>query len=321
MQQIFQKVKSIKLDDISRKGEDTVMLDYRVNTFLSVCQTMNFTKTAMELHITQPAVSNHIRQIENYYNVVLFGYEGKKLYLTKQAQLLQKSLLSLRNNESYIKEQLYLLSNQKKELHFGVTLTIGEYLMAPAIKHYLSLHPTADIRMEVANTKELLHKLEEGQIDFAVIEGNFMKMDYHHFVYRKRPFIAVCSVDNPLGEGSHMLGELLASRIIVRENGSGSREILENGLLERNLNIKDFAACLEIANLNTIKELVEENLGITFLYEDAVKMELQGGKIKRIDVTDFSLSHEMCGVWKKDNLFGAYYESVLRELLEMTKNR
>ncbi len=73
------------------------MLDFRVETFLIVCQEMNFTRAARRLGITQPAVSKHIRQLEEYYDVLLFGYEGKKVYLTKEGKMLYGAMVSMHN--------------------------------------------------------------------------------------------------------------------------------------------------------------------------------------------------------------------------------
>ncbi len=291
------------------------MLDYRIETFLVVCQEMNFTKAATRLGITQPAVSNHIKQLEDYYDTLLFGYEGKKIYLTKEGKMLYEAMVSMHNNEIYLSEQIRQLKEEREEFRFGVTLTIGEFIICDALEKYIKSHPDANIHMSVANTKELISRLEEGAIDFAILEGNFQKMNYGNFTYSMEPFIPVCSPMNPLAGKSIRLTELIKERIITREEGSGTREILENALEERNIRLSDFRSVVEIANMNTIKTLVLKNCGISFMYERAVEKELEAGELVKISIKGWNIRHEMCAVWKKDNLFADYYEKLLKELL------
>lgn len=295
------------------------MLDYRVETFLVVCQEMNFTKAAKRLNITQPAVSNQIKQLEEYYDTLLFGYEGKRVYLTKEGKMLYEAMVSMHNNEIYLMEQLKQLKEEREEIRFGVTPTIGEFMISDALQNYILRHPNANILMNVANTKELIGQLEAGLIDFAILEGSFQKMNYENIQYSVETFIPVCSPFHHLAGKNVNFTDILGERIIIRENGSGIREIFENAMEERNIKISDFDSVIEIANTNAIKELVINNCGISFVYEKAVERELREGDLAKLNIRGWNIQHEMCAVWKKDNLFGDYYEKLLKELLEISR--
>ncbi len=132
------------------------MLDYRTLTFLTVCQEMNFTRAAKKLHISQPAVSQHMQYLEEYYGVKLFRFVGKSILLTDAGKLLKRSLTALHNNELYLKEQLAFLTDKKRTLHFGATLTVGEFMIARPLADFLKLHKDADVSVTVANTAQLL---------------------------------------------------------------------------------------------------------------------------------------------------------------------
>ena len=121
------------------------MLDNRILTFLTVCKEMNYTRAAEQLHITQPAVSQHIQYIEEYYGVKLFTFSGKKMSLTKEGKLLETSLTAFHNNEIYLKEQLSSMADKKKTVHFGTTLTVGEFMIARPLSRFLQRHPNADV--------------------------------------------------------------------------------------------------------------------------------------------------------------------------------
>jgi DNA-binding transcriptional LysR family regulator len=292
------------------------MIDFRIDTFLAVCKFMNFTKAAEVLNITQPAVSQHIHYLEDFYGVKLFGYEGKKLYLTNAGDILYQSAITMKHDDLYLKEIINDSNKRKNRLIFGATLTIGEFVMAGPIKTYLSLYPDAEVQMIVGNTSELLERLRIGEIDFALVEGNFAKNEYDYLLYSQERYIAVCGKNYIFQREPEKLTDLLPERIIIRESGSGSREILERNLEYRNLEIKDFRYTVEIGGINAIKALVEAGLGITFLYEAAVKKELERGIIREINLKDFQVSHDFAFIWNKGSIFSKNY----LEIFEILKN-
>ena len=291
-------------------------MDYRLDTFLAVCKNMNFTKTAEMLNITQPAVSQHIHYLENFYGVKLFSYEGKKLYLTNAGDILYQSAITMKHDDLYLREMMNDSNKRKNKLIFGATLTIGEFVMAEHIKSYLNLYPDAEVRMIVGNTRELLERLSIGEIDFALVEGNYAKKKYDYLVYSQERYIPVCSKHYTFQREPKILKDLLSERIILREYGSGTRKILENNLEYRNLEIKDFRNKVEIGGVNALKSLVAFGLGITFLYEAAVKKELEKGIIREIKLEDFQISHDFAFIWNKGSIFSESY----REIFEILKN-
>ncbi len=291
------------------------MLDYRIDTFIVVCQEMNFTKAAKRLNITQPAVSNHIKQLEEYYGAILFGYEGKRIYLTKEGKMLYEAMVSMHNNEIYLKEQINHEKEDREVFKFGVTMTIGEFMISDAINKYVNRHPRAQIHMVVANTAELVKQLEMGLVDFAIVEGNFQKLNYNNMTFSVENFVPICSPNHKFAKKSVNLSDLIDERLILREEGSGTREIFEIVLEENNLRVDDFYSVLEIGNMNTIKKLVEKNAGISFMYECGVREDIDKGTLIKMNIKGFDVKHEMCAIWKKDNIFADYYENILKEMI------
>jgi LysR family transcriptional regulator, transcriptional activator of the cysJI operon len=293
-----------------------IMMDFRIDTFLAVCRHMNFTKAAEVLNITQPAVSQHIHYLEDLYNAKLFGYEGKKMYLTNAGHILYQAAVTMKHDDLYLKEIINDSNERKNRLIFGATLTIGEFVMANHIKSYLNLYPDAEVRMIVGNTSELLERLSVGEIDFALVEGNFAKGQYDYLVYSQERYIPVCSKNYTFQRKPEKLTDLLSERIIIRERGSGTREIFERNLEYRNLEIEDFRYSVEIGGINAIKSLVEADCGITFLYEAAVKKELEEGILREIKLEDFQVSHDFAFIWNKGSAFSENYG----EIFEILKN-
>nr|WP_207751414.1 LysR family transcriptional regulator [Mediterraneibacter glycyrrhizinilyticus] len=282
-----------------------------METFLTVCQCMNFTRASEKLNITQPAVSQHIRFLEKHYNTKLFRYEGKKLQLTGAGEILRNASLTMKHDELSIQDEM-LKAEEEKELRFGATRTVGDALMGNILERYLRKYPEARIHMEVDNTRELLLRLDEGEIDFALVEGFFKKSEYESQVYSVENYIAVCSPDYPFQKESVSVEDLFQERLLLREAGSGTREVLERYLSAKNLSLGDFRKVMEAGSLQTIKELTKAGCGITFLYEVAVRRELADGVLKRIPLEDFHISHEFAFIWRRGSIYADRYRELFR---------
>ena len=292
------------------------MLNFRIETFLAVCQTMNLTRAAQLLHITQPAVSQHIRALEEEYGAKLFVYQGKQLSLTEAGQLFLQTAPTMRHDAHHLKEAIRDLSSHRR-LDFGATLTIGEYVMPQPLIRLLQQQPELHLRMIVSNTADLLRMLDQGQIDFAIVEGFFAKQDYDSLPYRTERYLPVCAPDHPCAQGSYSLEQLLDEHLLVREEGSGTREVLQRVLEERNLTLHDFSHCSELGSLDTIKALVTAGVGISFFYYPAVQKELACATLQEIQLDDCQITHDFTFLWRKGSVFGSYYREVF-DLLQPT---
>lgn len=290
------------------------MLDYRLYTFLTLSKTLNYTKAAEILCITQPAVSQHIRYLETTYQIKLFDHQGKNLSLTRQGEYLASCLHTMAADEKKIMKHLQNIS-ESKHLKFGATLTIGEYILPKKIHCFLQQHPNTNMTMIVENTATLLDMLDAGDISFALVEGYFPSHRYIHKTISTQPYVAVKGNHYPVKEEVCTLKDLLSHRLIIREEGSGTREILERILKENNLNIHDFENSIEVGNMNAIKYLVQENMGITFLYEAAVEEELKKGTIQMIPLRDFHIQREFTFITLKDTIFMEEYQAFLSNLI------
>ena len=290
------------------------MQDYRMETFLTACRLMNYTSTAQALHITQPAVSQHIRFLEENYHVKLFYYEGKKLHLTKAGIRLRDTATTMKHDEIILKERLETLGCKK--LVFGATRTIGDFVMPGILHRCVAKDPTIEVQMLVENTGDLLKKVNLGELDFAVIEGYFRKAEYDYKVYARQHYVAVCSGAHTFAREPREINDLFNERIILREKGSGTRAIFERYLEERNCSIQDFSYRMEVGSISAIKSLVAADCGITFLYEAAVEKELENKSLQKIVLQDFDLYKNFTMVWRKNSVFRERYLEIFEEFFQ-----
>ncbi len=284
------------------------MLDFRLKTLLAVCNEGSYTKAAEMLHITQPAVTQHIRYLEQHYKTKLFIYKDRSMHLTYDGERLKNYVTAM---EAGIKKIELLMASEmgvSEPVSFGATLTIGEYTMPFILCRLLEQYPKMHLTMEVKNTEILLDMLEKGDIEFAFLEGYFDRSRYESLLFSEEDFIAVCSPENALGHMPVSLEALFESRLILREKGSGSRDILEQILHEHNHNIKEFASVLELGTIRGIKQMVQADLGVTFAYRKAVSTELELGLLKEIKIVDVKISREFNFVFLRNDIHREEHE-------------
>ncbi len=240
------------------------MLDYRMQTFLILCETMNYREAAQRLHITQPAVTQQIKYIEDYYGCKLFLYDGRTLSKTEQGKILERNVQSMNLQEKKLKSEL--LPKSGNYLSIGATKTIGEFVITEQIAGYLS-DKNNYLKIDVDNTVNILAGLDRGEYDFALIEGLFNRSIYESRLYRREPFVGLCSKKHEFAGKTVSLGELFGENILLREEGSGTREIFQRFLEERSYSIEDFKRVTVVGNFGLLRQLVAGNCGITFAYD------------------------------------------------------
>lgn len=277
------------------------MLDPRWNTFLVLCETMNYTRAAERLCLTQPAVTHHIHYLEDHYGCRLFSYEGKVLRLTEAGVRLREFTRSMAYNSR--KVETSMAAPAPISLRVGASKTIGEYIVAPQVERFLRAQPEASFSLLVDNTQVLLRGLEAGTLDFALVEGFFDRSRYDSQLCRQEAFFGVCAPEHRLAGRSVPLDELTGERLILRESGSGTRAIFEDALHRQNYTLESFSSVVTISDFSTIKSLVANGLGISFLYAPVVEQELKSGTLARFDLAEVPMSGAFYFVCLKDNLF------------------
>ena len=174
-------------------------------------------------------------------------------------------------------------------------------------------HPDTALTMITANTHELLERISDGEIDFAIVEGYFDKTQYDYLTFSTEPYIAVAGKPPQSGIRPAQLTDLLGEKLLIRETGSGTREILEKCLTSRNLSIHDFAGISEIGNIPALKAMAAAGIGITFLYRSAVEEELKSHTLYDITPEDFSVNHDFTLIWQKGSIFSSRYRTLFKE--------
>ncbi len=289
------------------------MLDLRMTTFLTVCQYMNFTRAAEALSLTQPAVSQHIRFLEEHYGVKLFRYCGKKLSLTAEGTYLRAMAQTLSHDARRIREDISHIGKRKR-FYLGATLSIGEFFLPDRLSTFLSRRDDTDISVTVADTAALLPLIDAGKLDCLLCEGYFNKNEYDHMLIRREQMCIFAGAEH---DTAHIrcLQDLFKETLLLREEGSGTREIFERFLWENNYSLGNFSRIHTFSSPHLILRMLLDGMGISVLYRAVGEEKLKTGALKEILLPGFDVAHEFNAVWKKGSVFGAEYEALLRDLL------
>ena len=283
--------------------EDYV-LDYRVLTFLTLYDEMNYRRTAEKLNMTQPGVTQHIHYLENYYGVKLFEYNGRVLSRTQNAEQLKRYFDSIKVQEKDVCSTFI----KKEEVHItvGATKTIGEFVIVPEVRRFL-MKPNCNMDLYVDNTETLLHMIEQSKLDFAIIEGVFDKSKYGYHLYKKESFVGICAKNHPFANQEVTLEDLFHEKIVVRERFSGTRMLLQNAITDRGFSLDNFKQCTSISNFSVICDVVANNYAITFAYEPISRCR---DDITTFTVSDFQISGEFNFVYCNEHIARKKIEAI-----------
>jgi len=280
---------------------------------------MNFTRAAEELNLTQPAVSGHIKHLEDFYGTELFIRDKKHLTLSEQGNILYLYLKSMANDEKKIKNLIGNNNKNKKSISLGLTRTIGEFTIFDRLIDFISREKDRDFYIYYKNTKDILEDLDNGKIDFALVEGFLRGHNYYVEKFKNENYICVAHKDYEFKKEIKNLSDLLDERIIIREEGSGTLAFLQNLLNMQNLSTNDFSNIIQVNNMHAVVELLKANAGISFLFESAVRNLLNNGTLVKIDLEDFKVSHDFSFICNKNSIFIDEYLMIFKKFLLNSK--
>lgn len=282
------------------------MIDFRLESFLTLYKELSYTKTAEKLHISQPNVSQHIKFLEEYYQAPLFIYKNRKLIPTRAGKNLYLYVSKLKSDSLKFREEI-TRPRRRENLRFGTTLTVGDYIM-PKILDKLD-YKKFSLSMKIANTRDLLESLDKGDLDFLIIEGHFNRADYNSVRFSREKFIGIGP--NSYDDTSYRLEDILNHRLILREDGSGTRETFKHILFDNNLSLDSFKDIIELPSIKLIKDLVAGGVGISFMYEMGALDYINKGLIKPLNIIDFSIFRDINFIFLKNSYFNNKYLDIL----------
>ncbi|GLC92312.1 LysR family transcriptional regulator [Cupriavidus sp. TA19] len=257
----------------------------QLKVFETVARHMSFSRAAEELHLTQPAVSTQVRQLEHHVGLPLLEQLGKKIYLTPAGHEMlhySRSIIQQFREAEDAMSQLKGISGGRLNV---AVISAGDYFFPRLLAEFMERHDGVTLNLAVHNREELLHQLAGNLTDLAVMVRPPEGMDTINEVFAPHPYVIVAAPSHPLvGKRKIPLAGLADEAFVSREKGSDTWNSMQEGFAGRLSNLR---IAMEIKSTETIKQAVIANMGIAFLSAHTVGLELQAGKLAVLDIEGF----------------------------------
>lgn len=250
--------------------------NFRLKVFRAVAEQLSFRKAAEQLFLTQPAVTLQIKALENDLGARLFDRSANRITLTSQGAVLLRYANKIAALSSAAEQEVGSENGKfSGELSLGVSTTIAQYVLPRLIGAFLKEHPRIQLSVHSGNTEQVVDLLLEGEISIGLIEGPARRRGVHTEPFMRDELVLITPPDS---ESTHFSPQqLLASSLLMREQGSGSRHVVEVALEKAGYKLKAFRRVMDLDSTEAIKSAVEAGLGIGFVSRWAIAKELELG--------------------------------------------
>jgi DNA-binding transcriptional LysR family regulator len=263
--------------------------NFRLKVFRTVAEHLNFRKAAEHLFLTQPAVTLQIKALEDDLGIRLFDRAANRVSLTPQGSLLLVYVKKIAALVSQAERQLGSEDgNVSGELSLGVSTTIAQYVLPRLLGAFLDEHPRVQFSLHSGNTDEIVRLLLDNKLSLGLIEGPARDRGIHTEPFMQDELVLIMPRAFASDHMSH--DQLLASNLLMREQGSGSRRVVELALEHAGLKLKSFKHVMDLDSTEAIKSAVEVGLGIGFVSRWAISKELELGALKVVDVPGLKIA-------------------------------
>jgi DNA-binding transcriptional LysR family regulator len=251
----------------------------------SVARNASYTRASEELHLTQPAVSTQIKQLEQEVGLPLFEQLGKKIFLTEAGKEMYEFSRGIAQQVRDIESVFDDFKGVKRgNLSLAVTST-GKYFAPYLLAEFVKLHPGTKVHLEVTNREELLVKLQENIPNMAIMGRPPNTLELTSQAFMNNPLVVFSRPDHPLAKVKNIpISRLMEENFILRERGSGTRTAVENFFEQRNVQLN---ASMEMSRNEAVKHSVMAGLGLGILSLHALELELALNRIAILDVEGF----------------------------------
>jgi DNA-binding transcriptional LysR family regulator len=257
------------------------MADRRLQVFHTVAKLLSFTKAAETLHMTQPAVTFQVRQLEEHFNTRLFDRTHNRISLTEAGKRVfeySDRIFELYSEmESAVRE---MTGDVSGILMIGASTTIAEYMLPALLGDFKKKYPDVNVQLKVSNSDGIVHMVENNVIDLGVVESPVMNKNLVVEMCRMDQLVAAVCPQHPLAEkDSVTINELLEYPYICREEGSGTREVIGDYMTAQGVNAGQVNLTMELGSPESIKGAVEAGMGVSIISYATVQKELKLGTL------------------------------------------
>ncbi|MGO1597055.1 MAG: LysR substrate-binding domain-containing protein [Sphingobacterium sp.] len=268
------------------------MYDFRLKVFYIVAKRLSFTKAAEELYISQPAISKHIREIEGHYHLKLFDRNGNRIKLTTAGTTLLNRVERLWEIYDDIDRDLAVFSGQTTGcLRVGASTTVAQYFIPAFIASFRKLFPDVSVRLTTHNTEGIENMLNANRLDIGIVEGDTKLAHFKYDCVSKDEIVLCTRSANPHFRKTFIQPhELKALPLILREPGSGSRDVLSKALKNAGISLSQLQVEMELENTESIKSYLMNSDSLAFLSIHSIYKELKENELRVVELDGIDIT-------------------------------
>ncbi len=290
------------------------IMDIKLKIFCTVAETKSFTRTSRIVHLSQPAVTLQIQALEEFFETKLFEKTEGTIILTPAGKILYNNAKHILEHYSEMEKDINKITGMMKGgVTLGASTTLGNYILPRIIIDFKKVHPKIKIKMFVGNTERIEDILASGFIDFGFVEGKTLKSKIKTEPVMSDELILIVHPKHPLTRKKAVsFLDITREPFILREEGSGTRQIMEEYFQSHGISIHDLHIALVMGSTESKKEAVEAGIGISIVSRWAVKKEVEDGRLKIVNLKEGRIPRSLSLIFsKKSHLSHAAKEFIL----------
>ena len=267
------------------------MDDFRLKVFITAARTLSFTRTAEQLDISQPAVSKHIGELEARYEVQLFTRRGSRLELTDAGRTLLDAAERVADDYRRLEYEMSLCTGQTEgELRLGASTTIAQYLLPPILARFTARFPKVRLSLLSGNSGQVEQALDDHRIDLGLVESVSRRQGLHYTLFRPDELVLVARPAGRYARTETVTPETLCRiPLVLRENGSGTLEVISAALAERGIRLSQLHVAMRMGSTEGIKGFVRNSDAMAIVSAFSVVDELRSGALRIVDLEGLTL--------------------------------
>jgi len=272
------------------------MISFKHKVFFEVAQQLSFTKASQALYISQPAISKHIRLLEEEYKTSLFERRGNSIALTEEGTILFNFIVRGQGLERQLELELNTHRDPteiKGDLKLGTSTTVTLYIVPPVLSGFRKKYPDVRISLFNRNSENILIALKEREIDLGIVEGKGKIGQVKSELFLTDEVLPVCSARSGLAKKPRIeIKDLLGIPIALRERGSGTLATVKHSLSGKGIKLNDLNISMRLGGTEALKNFLLADDSLGFLPARAVARELASGELVRIFIDDLTITRQ-----------------------------
>lgn len=262
------------------------MDDFRLRVFITAAKTLNFTKCAEQLYISQPAVSKHIGELESRYKVQLFERSGSRLALTEAGRVMLEHAERIADGYRRLQYEMDLFTDRLGgELKVGASTTIAQYVLPQVLARFTARFPEVKVSLVSGNSEQVEAALARHDTDLGLVESSARHPGFHYEPFIPDELVLIASTKGWYGRCDQVtLAELQTVPLVLRESGSGTLEVISKYLAAADVRLASLRVVMQLGSTESIKSFVRNSDAMAIVSVASIVDELRSGELRIIDI-------------------------------------